>query len=133
MTQGLVQLQEAPGQGGIPGELQTHPRVLVHLQPERPSAISRSSGDLQAEPRWVGANPEGGSALLVSLQHTHTHTHTHTHSLHRGAQPEHVVPVQSKMLQSSHCGPGSINPTSIHEDEGSIPGLAQRVKDPALP
>ena len=35
--------------------------------------------------------------------------------------------------KSSHCGSVVMNPTSIHEDEVSIPGPSQWVKDPALP
>lgn len=33
---------------------------------------------------------------------------------------------------SSHCGSSVVNLTSIHEDSGSVPGLAQWVTDPLL-
>ena len=45
----------------------------------------------------------------------------------------HKVPqIRSDWLGSSCCGSAVMNTTSLHKDAGSIPGLAQWVKDPAL-
>ena len=35
--------------------------------------------------------------------------------------------------KSDHCGSAVVNQTSVHEGAGSSPGLAQLVKNPALP
>ena len=40
--------------------------------------------------------------------------------------------ISNKLLQSFHCGSEEMNPTSIHENAGSLPGPTQGVKDLGL-
>ena len=46
--------------------------------------------------------------------------------------PDNIYLLEQLKIGSSRCGSVIMNPTSIHEDEGSIPGSAQWVKDLAL-
>ena len=43
-----------------------------------------------------------------------------------------ITQIKETHTRSSCCGTAVRNPTSIHEDSGSIPGLVQWVKDLAL-
>ena len=43
------------------------------------------------------------------------------------------LPYKEKYFWSSQCGSVEMNLTSIQEDTGSIPGLAQWIKDLVLP
>ena len=47
-----------------------------------------------------------------------------------GTNNEADTEIKKETVRSFHSGSVVMNPTSIHEDTGLIPGLAQWVKDP---
>ena len=43
------------------------------------------------------------------------------------------LPIRNARKGSSYCGSAETNPTTMHEDAGSTPGLTQWVKDQVWP
>ena len=44
-------------------------------------------------------------------------------------QEEDIIHINIYTPRDSHCGAVETNPTSIHDDVGSVPGLTQWVRD----
>ena len=72
-------------------------------------------------------------ALLLNLPETWVAPRLVSLQLTKREVQDRVQLWKKKKSWSSHCGSVETNQTSIHEDTGSIPGLAQWVEDLALP
>ena len=89
----------------------------------------RSSG-LNSRPQWSKMPPLEGPGWKVHM--TSLHYFCNFLSLQLFQDKVFLFSLNQVFFWSSHCGSVVTTLTSIHDDVGSIPGLTQGVKDPAL-
>ena len=111
---------------------------MVLLDTERDFKTAAGKSKIpELGPSLRGPDPLSASPTCNHLQvPMHGQAHSQMPSLRQKCPPAPVLLAQvlpfhhNAMAGSSHCDSAVMNPTSISEDVGLIPGLAQWVKDP---
>ena len=111
------------------------------------AGLGRGGGSPEAATsglRWEGAHKR--SPWHVNCTTTYNHVENRIESPQKttelppdpespllGIYPDETITQEDKHARNSCWAQQVKNPTGIHEDSGSIPGLTQQVKDLALP
>ena len=125
----LASPQPARGQRQVPTDQQGR-KVTPQLGVSYPGVLW---GDGSKKEEGTSArNPFHGDATAhVPFAKPAEHRDDRQARMQRGQLHMNDKQFKTALIGSFHCGSVETNPTSIHEDAGLIPGLAQWVKDPA--